>query len=314
MQAFREEMERRRTTNQLSWDLGVAFLHTAGREGRMPTLQRARIDGDPLSRRQPLPLGDSRNRIGRGGIRRPPVSAGAKLRQRDGDGQRARRGVRRRRRPGDLGRWRREFFRWRPGRVSLNELEGKEPVSPPYHYSEWDYQIQLERPTWATVLEKRRQAASPATSTPSSTSTSAGQPHQVPDRCACSRRACPAAQPGGRRRDRHQRGDRAMVDMRMGDTPDPRINIRYIRKTRDLAVMVLLDLSESTNEMVAGPIGRVLELTREAGRPAGRCDRRSAIRSPSTASARTAATTSSTTASRTSTSRTTTPPRRVWPA
>ena len=40
----------------------------------------------------------------------------------------------------------------------LNELEGKEPVSDPFHYSEWDYQIQLERPAWATVLEKRAKA------------------------------------------------------------------------------------------------------------------------------------------------------------
>src|SRR3569832_2372838 len=38
---------------------------------------------------------------------------------------------------------------------SFNEMEGKEPVSDPFHYSEWDYQIQLERPAWATVLEKR---------------------------------------------------------------------------------------------------------------------------------------------------------------
>ena len=41
---------------------------------------------------------------------------------------------------------------------SFNALEGKEPMSDPFHYSEWDYQIQLERPAWATVLEKRAKA------------------------------------------------------------------------------------------------------------------------------------------------------------
>ncbi len=57
---------------------------------------------------------------------------------------------------------------------SFNELEGKEPVSDPFHYSEWDYQIQLERPAWATVLEKRAKVGRPAaSSTTSPPSTSA---------------------------------------------------------------------------------------------------------------------------------------------
>jgi nitric oxide reductase activation protein len=56
----------------------------------------------------------------------------------------------------------------------------------------------------------------------------------------------------------------AMVTLRMNEIPDPRINIRYIRKTRDLAVLVLLDLSESTNEVVSGTDRPVLQLAREA--------------------------------------------------
>ncbi|EDN70213.1 conserved hypothetical protein [Beggiatoa sp. PS] len=49
-----------------------------------------------------------------------------------------------------------EFFRDSdPPGVSINQLEGKEPISEPYHYPEWDYQIQLSRPDWVTVLEKR---------------------------------------------------------------------------------------------------------------------------------------------------------------
>jgi hypothetical protein len=47
-----------------------------------------------------------------------------------------------------------ELFPYEDMGKSYNEMEGKEPVSEPYHYSEWDYQIQLERPSWATVLEK----------------------------------------------------------------------------------------------------------------------------------------------------------------
>lgn len=46
--------------------------------------------------------------------------------------------------------------------------------------------------------------------------------------------------------------------------PDPRIMMRQVRKTRDLAVLVLLDLSQSTNDPVAGQTHTVLELTRAA--------------------------------------------------
>jgi hypothetical protein len=38
---------------------------------------------------------------------------------------------------------------------SFNDEWGKEPISDPYHYNEWDYQIQLHRPDWATVYERR---------------------------------------------------------------------------------------------------------------------------------------------------------------
>ncbi len=39
---------------------------------------------------------------------------------------------------------------------SFNDAWGKEPVSDPFHYQEWDYQIQLHRPDWATVYERRQ--------------------------------------------------------------------------------------------------------------------------------------------------------------
>jgi nitric oxide reductase NorD protein len=43
---------------------------------------------------------------------------------------------------------------------------------------------------------------------------------------------------------------RAMIDIRRGVMPDPRINIRISRHVRDLSIVVLMDLSESTNEKV----------------------------------------------------------------
>ncbi len=148
---------------------------------------------------------------------------------------------------------------------TINELEGTEAVSEPYHYPEWDYQIQLHRPDWVTVLEKRQ---------------GRGDPEVIDNtlieyRPVASRlkHIIDALQPQGLIRQRRQEdGDeididaaiRAMVDLRLGQTPDTRINIRHIRKTRDLAVLVLLDLSESTNETLDGTDRPVLQLAREA--------------------------------------------------
>ncbi|MGA1471526.1 MAG: VWA domain-containing protein, partial [Burkholderiaceae bacterium] len=46
-----------------------------------------------------------------------------------------------------------EFFLDQEG-VSINSLEGREPISSPFHYNEWDYQIQLDRPAWVTLYER----------------------------------------------------------------------------------------------------------------------------------------------------------------
>jgi len=158
-----------------------------------------------------------------------------------------------------------EMFPYEDMGKSFNELEGKEPVSEPYHYSEWDYQIQLERPAWATVLEKRPKA---------------GDLQLIDDIAAQHKRTIgrlkfllDALQPQGVTRIRKlEDGDevdinaaiRAMIDIRMVQQPDPRIMMRSVRKIRDISVMVLLDLSESTNEKVSGQEYSVLDLQRQA--------------------------------------------------
>ncbi|NOT17383.1 MAG: nitric oxide reductase activation protein NorD [Sulfuriferula sp.] len=148
---------------------------------------------------------------------------------------------------------------------SYNETEGKEPISDPYHYSEWDYQIQLERPAWATVIEKRAKS---------------GELQIINDIVAQHKRTISrmkflleAMQPQGVTRIRKlEDGDevdinaaiRSMIDIRMNIQPDTRIMMRSVRKVRDISVMVLIDLSESTNEKVAGQDFSVLDLTRQA--------------------------------------------------
>ncbi len=148
---------------------------------------------------------------------------------------------------------------------SFNEMWGKEPISDPFHYQEWDYQVQLFRPDWATVYERRPSKGDPEEVEQILT---AHKPiaHRI-------RQIIDMLSPEGVQRVRNMEdGDEidinaavdAMIALRMGEQPNPRITMRNVIKNRDLAVTVLLDLSESTNELVEGSDKTVLELTREA--------------------------------------------------
>ncbi len=157
-----------------------------------------------------------------------------------------------------------EFWLDQEGKT-INELEGKEPVADPVHYHEWDYQIQLERPNWVTVLERRPRLGDLAVI----------EKIVVDNKPVISRLKflIESMIPQGMQRIRRvEDGDeldinaavRAMIDIRMGRQPDTRIMMRYKRHVRDLAIMVLLDLSESSNDKVRGHDYSILDLTRAA--------------------------------------------------
>lgn len=157
-----------------------------------------------------------------------------------------------------------EFFRDGDSK-SMNELEGREPVSPPFHYSEWDYQMQLDRPLWVTLHEKR-----PALGEIEKIDEVLQKNRPLVSRL---RFLIDALQPQGVKRVRKQEdGDEldvnaavdAMIDARMGRMPEPRIMIRNVLKVRDMSVLLLIDLSESTNDKVRGQDYTVLDLAREA--------------------------------------------------
>lgn len=156
---------------------------------------------------------------------------------------------------------------------TINELEGKEPVSDPYHYPEWDYQLQHYRPDWVTLTERRPQRGDP------------GLMEQIlityRPIAQRIRYLIDALQPQGViRRRGYEEGEeidldaavRAMIDIRRGIMPDPRINLRITRHVRDLAILLLLDLSESTKQKVGVKEGEpgdeeaqsILDLTRES--------------------------------------------------
>jgi len=149
--------------------------------------------------------------------------------------------------------------------VSINELEGRPPISDPYHYHEWDYQIQLERPSWATVLERRPPLGELAVI----------EKIVTDNKPVISRlkylieSMIPQAMQRIRRQEDGDELDinaaiRAMIDIRMGLQPDTRIMMRYKRNVRDLAVMVLLDMSESSNDKVRGHDYSIMDLSRAA--------------------------------------------------
>ncbi|MFA5170818.1 MAG: nitric oxide reductase activation protein NorD [Sulfuriferula sp.] len=157
-----------------------------------------------------------------------------------------------------------EFFRDEES-TSINEQEGREPPPDPYHYPEWDYQMQLDRPEWCTVLEKRAK--------PSDVKIIDDIVVKHKPLISRLKFLIEAMQPQGVQRLRKQEdGDEldlnaavnAMIAMRMGEQPDLRIMMRNVRKVRDLSVMLLIDLSESTNDAVLGSENTVLELAREA--------------------------------------------------
>lgn len=148
--------------------------------------------------------------------------------------------------------------------TSFNEREGKEPLAPPILYDEFDHRIQLMRPAWATVLEKRPRLGDPAKA-----EAILDRHRKIMERL---RHRLDAMRPQGTIRVRKlEDGDEldlnavvaAAIDRRLRQQPDPRVMMRLERKVRDTAVMVLLDLSESTNDTTASG-ETVLDLTQTA--------------------------------------------------
>jgi len=260
--AFREEFSRRPGDNRIAWDLGVTLYNKLGERGSIPSLR--------VLESMAIPYRDD-NRY---------CWASDEIAWHEAEYVPAPKQVRKHvttmemvneldcELAGDDAQeiWvlDQPFYLDQEG-CTINELEGKEPVSEPYHYQEWDYSVQLHRPNWATVLEKRQKKGDP------------GEIDRILTEnkpvAARLRHIIDALQPEGVQRFRRQEdGDeidlnaaiRAMIDMRMGQTPDTRINIRIVRKVRDLAVLVLLDLSESTNEKLGGSEKPVIQLAREA--------------------------------------------------
>ncbi len=133
-----------------------------------------------------------------------------------------------------------------------------------YVYPEWDYRTLINTPSWVTLRER-----SPRSGDLNIIEDIAAQNRQLITRM---KNLLLAIQYKGVRRIRKQQeGDeidinaaiRAMTDFRMGILPDDRIMMSSLRKTRDISVLLLLDLSGSANQKILGQDYTVLQLTQK---------------------------------------------------
>ncbi|MEW6132537.1 MAG: nitric oxide reductase activation protein NorD [Pseudomonadota bacterium] len=136
---------------------------------------------------------------------------------------------------------------------------------PPRHYPEWDYGSQTYRPDWVSLYERLH---------PSGNAGDIDRLLAKHDALAKRlKRLLDLLKPQDKVRIRYQEEGseldldvaiRSLIDFKGGATPDPRINMSHKTSGRDIAVMLLLDLSESLNEKAAGSEQTILELSQEA--------------------------------------------------
>lgn len=143
--------------------------------------------------------------------------------------------------------------------------ENEDGGMPPQHYPEWDYQSQNYRPDWATVYEAIQPAGDSG-----KIDALLDKHRQLIHRL---RQIVDMLKPQQRKRVRYQsEGDeldmdvllRSWIDFKAGAVPGNRYYQSHVRDGRNISVLLLLDLSESINEVPEGCSTTVLELSQEA--------------------------------------------------
>ncbi len=145
--------------------------------------------------------------------------------------------------------------------ISNEEQEGL----PPRHYHEWDYNTKTYRPDWVSLYE---------TLHPSGDGSKIDRLLAKHDALAKQlKRIMDLLKPQQFVRVRYQEEGseldldvaiRSLIDFRAGTQPDPRINMSHKHDGRDIAVLLLLDLSASLADVPDGCEQSILELSQEA--------------------------------------------------
>lgn len=136
---------------------------------------------------------------------------------------------------------------------------------PPRHYAEWDYNTQSFKPDWVSLYESVHPSGK------SSIIDAILDKHK--DLAKLLKRILDKLKPQNMVRVRYQEEGseldldvaiRSLIDYKCGSQPDPRINMSHEHDGRDIAVMILLDLSASLNDTPDGSSQTILELSQEA--------------------------------------------------
>ena len=136
---------------------------------------------------------------------------------------------------------------------------------PPRHYPEWDYRAKNYRPDWVSLYENLHPSGSPEKID-----------GLLKKHAALAKRLkqlLELLKPQNHVRVRYQEEGseldldiaiRSLIDYKSGTTPDPRINMSHKHDGRNIAVMLLLDLSASLDDTPEGCSQTILELSQEA--------------------------------------------------
>ena len=144
-----------------------------------------------------------------------------------------------------------------PVKVEVQETQGM-PVA---RYPEFDYATGHERPDWTTLVEY-----APLRGDAAEIELTVDQTIDTLNRVTSLIKAAKVSRPTRARR--LSEGEyldldaciEARINQRAGLTPDPRVYGQWVRQDRDLSVLVLLDISESTSDIVNNNSESVLDL------------------------------------------------------
>ena len=140
-----------------------------------------------------------------------------------------------------------------------------EAVIPPHYYDEWDYKYESYKPDWTAVYE-RLHPHSDAAFIDQLLDKNRGLVKQL-------KRVLDLLKPQNKKRLRFQEEGseldldialRSVIEFKNGSQPDTRINTDFEHDSRSVSVLLLLDLSESLNDIVEATNQTILELSQEA--------------------------------------------------
>ena len=145
------------------------------------------------------------------------------------------------------------------------ESEEEQEGLPPRHYPEWDYKSKTFRPNWVSLYETLHPAGDAAhiDELLARHSALAKRLKQIMDLLKPQQYVRVRYQEEGSELDLDV-AIRSLIDFRAGCNPDPRINMSHRTDGRDVAVTLLIDLSESINQTPEGCNQTILELSQEA--------------------------------------------------